>query len=122
MLAGAFEHFEVDVHHGIETSAKQNNRSVIECFGRLDDFAIGHEHCRVGEPALHELQGAEAVVEEAVSMAAEFQKIDLYPAGVEVVGERLRKLTEVVVVAVAEVLVLVLLMLRVLAQAVAVLS
>ena len=73
---------------------------MIECFGRLDDFAIGHEHCRVGEPALHELQGAEAVVEEAVSMAAEFQKIDLYPAGVEVVGERLRKLTEVVVVAV----------------------
>ena len=84
---GAVEHVDDDVGDRPEPPAQDQDRAFVEDFGRLDDLAVGHEHGRVGEAAVHQLQDHQAIVHLGESRPGKVDQVDLDPLVGQVVQE-----------------------------------
>ena len=91
------EHVDVDVRHGAEAAALDQDRLLVQHFGRLQHFARGGEHGRVAQPQLHQPQAHHAVVDLPEGDARELDHVDFDAPRGEVVQQRLDELVGLVV-------------------------
>ena len=88
LRGGAFEHIHGDPGDRAEAAALDEDALLVEHVGRLDHFAVCHEHCGFGQPLLHELQRHETVVHVGERGAGELEHVHFDAVGREIVEKR----------------------------------
>lgn len=79
---------EVHVRHGAKTAALDEHRLLVEHFGGLQHLAGGGEHCRPGQPELHEPQTHRAIIDVTELIARKVDEVDLAALGAQAVEQR----------------------------------
>ena len=87
LLARALEQIERELGGGPEASPLHQDRLSVEHFGGLHDVARRGEHGGVGQPALHQLQGHEPVIDPGEGRAGEPDHVDLDALPGEIVDQ-----------------------------------
>jgi len=83
------EKIERELRHGPEGAALDEDGLLIQHVGGLDHFARRGEHCRVGQPLLHQLQAHEPVVHAVEGGTRELDHVHVdAPRARELIHER----------------------------------